>query len=100
MLNFETPIFRKIEKKYLKNHVIKTKQTYSETECCMFCAAIKSCASVSYKTSGIGKGRCELSNETVPEVPDKVHNPEFIFFAMILTEPVSVKLCVLIVPYS
>ena len=63
--------FRKNEQKYLANHVIETKQAYSEFECGLHCVADGSCASVNYKTSGIGKGRCELNNNTLQGASDK-----------------------------
>ena len=34
----------------------------------MFCSVHGSCTSVNYKTSGIGKGLCELNNENVREI--------------------------------
>ena len=83
-------LFRRTEKKYLADHVIETKQADSEFECGILCVADKSCASVNYKTSGIGKGRCELNNKTNREVPkEDKHNPEFIHLAIITPRPVS-----------
>ena len=80
----EKAFFLRSEKMYLQSYVIKTKQTYSETECGMSCVADKSCASVNYKISGIGKGRCELNNETIKEVPDKeTYKPEFIHLVIV-----------------
>ena len=78
--------FKKSEQKYLANHVIETKQADSELECGFYCAADKSCASINYKTSGIGKGRCELNDKTVEEiseVDEKIHQPEFNHLAVI-----------------
>ena len=91
-LTSEQVLFRSTDKTYLSGHVIKTKQTYSETECTMSCAADKSCVSANYKTSGIGEGRCELNNKTVREAPDKErHKSEFIHLTMI--KPVSTIMC-------
>ena len=76
----EQTIFRRREQEYLADHVIETKQTGSELECGLHCLADKSCTSVNYKTSGIGKGQCELNDKTVEETPDvdeKIHHPEF-----------------------
>ena len=82
--------FHRNVKKYLSNHVIETKQAVSELECGILCVRHGSCESVNYKTSGIGKGRCELNNRTVQETSDpdeKTHNPEFNHIAII--KPVS-----------
>ena len=82
----EQAIFRNNEKKYLVNHVIEAKQADSEVVCGLYCIAHKSCTSVNYKTSGIGKGRCELNNKTAGErsdIDDKIHDPEFNHFAVI-----------------
>ena len=79
-------IFKRNEQKYLANHVIETKQAGSELECGLHCLADKSCTSVNYKTSGIGKGLCELNDKTVEEtsnVDEKIHDPEFDHFAVI-----------------
>jgi hypothetical protein len=73
-------IFRRKEQTYLANHVIKTKQAETELECGMHCVADGSCASVNYKTSGIGKGLCELNSKTLQDASDadgNLHNPEF-----------------------
>ena len=83
-------LFRRTEKKYLANHVIETKQADSEFECGIHCVENKSCASVNYKTSGVGKGRCELNNKITRAVPEEdTHNPEFIHLAIITPIPVS-----------
>jgi hypothetical protein len=66
--------------KYLANHVIETKQANSELQCAMHCIGVRSCASVNYKISGIGKGLCELNNKTLQEISDadgSLHNSEF-----------------------
>ena len=72
--------FRKIDGKYLANHVIETKYTETELECSMHCLRLESCASVNYKTSGIGKGRCELNSKTLENAPHddgSKSSPEF-----------------------
>ena len=82
----EQAIFKRNEQKYLADHVIETKQAGSEVECGMHCVANKSCTSINYKTSGIGKGRCELNNKIAEEtssVDDKIHDPEFNHLAVI-----------------
>ncbi|XP_028410341.1 uncharacterized protein LOC114532951 [Dendronephthya gigantea] len=45
----------------------------------MYCLRRESCASANYKTSGIGKGRCELNAKTLQEKTDvnEQANPEF-----------------------
>ena len=76
----EQAIFHKNKQTYLPDHVIKTKQTGSELECGLHCVAEKSCTSINYKTSGIGKGRCELNDKTIEktsEVDEKIHHLEF-----------------------
>ena len=73
-------VFRRNEQKYLAHHVIETNQAESELECAVQCVADGSCASVNYKTSGIGKGLCELNNKTLQDTSDadeSAHNPEF-----------------------
>ena len=73
-------IFKRNKQKYLANHIIETKQADSELKCGIHCLADKSCTSVNYKTSGIGKGRCELNDKTVEKtcnVNDKIHDAEF-----------------------
>ena len=74
--------FLKSEQKYLANHVMETKQAKSELICGYYCAKNKSCTSINYKTSGDGKGRCELNNKT-SHVDDKVHDQEFNHLAVI-----------------
>ena len=72
--------FRIKEQKYLANHVIETKQAESELQCGTRCVGDGSCTSVNYKTSGIGKGLCELNSKTLQEIsnPDEnMHNIEF-----------------------
>ena len=63
-------IFKVKKQRYLANHIIATKQADSELDCSMHCAADGSCVSVNFKTSGIGKGRCELNNKTLREISD------------------------------
>ena len=71
-------IFRVNEKEYLPNYVIETKQAESELECGIQCVAKESCASVNYKTSGAGKGLCELNSKpSRQEVSKRLHQPEF-----------------------
>ena len=80
----EQAIFLRNEQKYLANHVIETKQADSEVECGIHCVANGLCASVNYKTSGIGKGRCELNNKTLQKTShEKTHNPEFTHLTVI-----------------
>ena len=62
--------FRKIDGKYLANHVVETKHAETEFECGMLCVVHGSCVSVNYKTSGIGKGRCELNSKTLQDTSD------------------------------
>ncbi|CAB4017025.1 Hypothetical predicted protein, partial [Paramuricea clavata] len=73
-------VFLIYKQKYLANHVIETRQVESELQCSMHCVGVGSCASVNYKTSGIGKGLCELNNKTLREISDSdgsMHNSEF-----------------------
>ena len=80
----EQAFFLRNEQTYLANHVIETKQAGSELECGLLCVADGSCASVNYKTSGIGKGRCELNNKTLQEASDEgTHKPEFTHLGII-----------------
>jgi hypothetical protein len=74
--------FRIKEQKYLANIIMssKTKQAESELQCGILCVRDGSCTSVNYKTSGIGKGLCELNSKTFQEIsnPDEnMHNIEF-----------------------
>ena len=104
----EQAIFHKNEQTYLPDHVIKTKQSGSEIECGLHCVAEKSCTSINYKSSGIGKGRCELNDKTVEEtsaVDEKIHHPEFNHLVVVklvsiqlpktqfITHDVALKLC-------
>ena len=76
--------FLRKQQKYLANHVIKIKQAYSEFECGLHCVADRSCVSVNYKTSGIGKGRCELNNNTLQGASDKeTQNREYTHLAVV-----------------
>ena len=78
--SIEQAIIRKKKHTYLANHVIKTKQAETELECGRHCVRVGSCMSVNYKTSGIGKGLCELNSKTLQETSDadgSKHNPEF-----------------------
>ena len=79
----EQAYFLRKEQKYLANHVIETKQADSDLECGLHCVADGSCASVNYKTSGDGKGRCELNDKTLQEIPDEeTQDPEFTHLAV------------------
>ena len=85
--------FQESEQKYLPNHVMKTKQADSYLVCGLYCIADNSCTSVNYKTSGIGKGRCELNNKTTEDTSDvdeTIHHPEFNHLVVI--ERVSIDL--------
>ncbi len=71
-------VFRIKKQKYLANHVLETRQAETELECGMHCVGHGSCASVNYKTSGNGKGLCELNKKSLREISDEsMHNPEF-----------------------
>jgi hypothetical protein len=72
-------VFRVEKQRYLANHVIATKRADSELDCSMHCVEDGSCVSVNFKTSGIGKGRCELNDKTRKGTSDAetTHNPEF-----------------------
>ena len=79
-------IFRNQEGKYLANHVIKTKHAKTELECSWHCVGQELCVSVNYKTSGIGKGRCELNNKTFQDKSDNgesLSNHEFKHIAIV-----------------
>ena len=56
--------------KYLANHVIETRQAKTELECGIHCLGHESCVSVNYKTSGIGKGLCELNDKALEDITD------------------------------
>ncbi len=74
----------------MANHVIATKQAESENECGMYCVRDCLCSSVNYKTSGIGKDRCELNKKKLQETSDvdgSVYDPEFNHIVII--KPVS-----------
>ena len=78
--------FRREEKIYLMNHVYERKQTNNEFACSLSCVRDESCKSVNYKTSGIGKGLCELNKKSTQErskAEKKIRDPEFIHLAMI-----------------
>ena len=83
-LTSEQVLFRRIKEKYLANHILERKQASSELDCGMHCVTDKSYASVNYKISGIGKGRCELNDKMLQGAADKeIHNPEFIHLAVV-----------------
>ena len=73
-------VFDVKNQKYLARHVVETKRADSMFECGMHCLDVESCVSVNYKTSGIGKGLCELNDITLQEVSDSdgsIYHPEF-----------------------
>ena len=77
---FVQAVLRKKNGKYLANHVIETKHAKTDGECCRRCIGHGSCVSVNYKTSGIGKGRCELNSKTLQDISDddgSTSNSEF-----------------------
>ena len=79
----EGTVFLKKEHKYLPNHAFLRKQAESKLECMycsMHCARNDLCSSVNYKTTGIGKGLCELNDKTMQKVSsadEKRLKPEF-----------------------
>ena len=94
-LAFDETIFKRNEQTYLADHVVETEQEHSEIECALRCiVSEKSCTSVNFKTSGIGKGRCELNKKTVEETSDvdgKIHHPEFNHLALIKLVSIQVN---------
>ena len=71
-------IFLVKKQEYLANHAIETKLTESELECGMHCVGNESCASINYKTSGAGKGLCELNSKPQrQEISKRLPKPEF-----------------------
>ncbi|XP_028402775.1 uncharacterized protein LOC114525589 [Dendronephthya gigantea] len=87
-------LFRKIDGKYLANYVIEKKHTETELECSMHCVAHGSCVSVNYKTSGIGKGRCELNSKTLKDTSDddeSTRNPDFKHLYIIEKKPITIS---------
>ena len=66
-------IFQRNKQNYLPNHALGTEQAKNELECALFCARHTSCTSINYKTSGVGKGLCELNNQHVQEMPEGEH---------------------------
>ena len=77
--------FHREEKTYLMNHAYEKKQTDSEFACRLSCVRDGFCASVNYKTSGIGKGLCELNNKITQERSkvEKIRDPEFNYHSKI-----------------
>ena len=72
---------------------METKQAESELICGLSCAEDKSCTSFNYKTSGSGKGECELSSKTGEEtsdVDDKIYHAE-LFNHLAVIERVSIQ---------
>ena len=64
-------------------HVIETKQVEGKLEWGEDCVADGSCASVNYKTSGIGKGLCTLNCVTLGESSDdETHEQQFTYLAV------------------
>ena len=82
-------VFRKNKQKYLANHVIETKQAQSDFQCGLLCALHGSCASVNYKTSGIGEGRCELNSKTHQDITDDNKETSLEFNHLVIIKPVS-----------
>jgi hypothetical protein len=73
-------VFHIKKQEYLANHVIATKQADTKLECSWHCVADGTCVSVNFKTSGVGKGRCELNDKTLEGASDaeeRTPNPEF-----------------------
>ena len=71
-------VFHVNKQEYLANHVVETKQAESELECGTHFVGKESCASANYKTSGVGKGLCELSSKpSRDEISKQLHKPEF-----------------------
>ena len=88
-------IFHVNKQEYLANHVIETKHAESELDCGTHCIRKESCASVNYKTSGVGKGLCELNSKpSQDEISERLHKPEF--NRLIIVRKVSVLLDCLI----
>ena len=77
--------FHRSKGKYLANHVIATKQATSESECGIYCIRDGSCLSANYKTSGVGKGRCELNNKIIQDISeaDQETKPEYNYLYVI-----------------
>ncbi|XP_028393426.1 contactin-associated protein like 5-3-like [Dendronephthya gigantea] len=75
--------FQKKPGEYLANHVIETKQAETELECSSHCVDHGSCVSVNYKTSGIGKGRCELNSKTLQDDDGNILNTDVDFLYII-----------------
>ncbi|XP_028414334.1 collagen alpha-1(XII) chain-like [Dendronephthya gigantea] len=79
-MSINQAMFRKSQQKYLANHVINSQHANTELECSMHCVGDQSCASVNFKTSGTGKGLCELNSKTIKAisyVDGSMNNPEF-----------------------
>ena len=79
-MSSEGIVFLKKEHNYLPNQAFARKQTESELECSMHCVRNDLCSSVNYKTTGIGKGLCELNEKTTQKVSgagEKILDPEF-----------------------
>ena len=77
--------FRINRSKYLANYVIETRQAKTELECGIHCIRRESCVSVNYKTSGIGKGLCDLNNKALQNADhhEIMNNADFSHFYII-----------------
>ena len=82
-------MFRKVAKRYLANHVIDAKQAGSELECGMYCTIHGSCISANYKTSGSGKGLCELNDKTLQEVSENDKKTKSEFSHLYFVKPIA-----------
>ena len=69
-------IFRRYEKEFLANHVIERKIADSELECGLHCLRHGSCASINYKTFGIGASSTKKKTQEISDV-DVETRPEF-----------------------
>ncbi|XP_028396208.1 uncharacterized skeletal organic matrix protein 5-like [Dendronephthya gigantea] len=68
---------------------METKQAASEFECGLLCVQHESCASINYKTSGIGKGRCDLNNKTHQDITDDDETSNSEFNHLVIIKPRS-----------
>ena len=90
-------VFHVKKQRYLANHVIATKQVDNELDCSIYCVAEGSCVSVNFKTVGIGKGRCELNDQTLMEISDAdrdTKNPEFNHLYIIFKVSLAINICI------
>jgi hypothetical protein len=70
--------FQRQKAQYLPDNVIKTKFAKTELECSLYCTRLEGCLSVNYKISGVGKGLCQLNNNTISE-KGGVEEPNFVY---------------------